>query len=87
MQPIDSKILRLNKRYKGISKVLTAIDDLYIYGVYPQNFPNLSVVLDEAKDHLKVVAKDTKAEIAELEEPREKYDLTEKDSLEVIDDE
>lgn len=86
MQPIDTKIARLNKRYKGISNVLSAIDNLYIFGVYPQNFPNLSVVLDEAKDHLKIIAKDTKREIAELEEPNSKYDLTDNDTLEVIDD-
>jgi hypothetical protein len=86
MIEFDNKITRLNKRFKGISRALTAIDELYLYGVFPQNYPNLSVVLDEAKDHLKEVAKDTKKEIAELEEPNTKYDLTDNDNLEVISD-
>ncbi len=42
--PIDSKIQRLKRRYQGLSRVAAAINDLYIYGVYPSNFPNLTVV-------------------------------------------
>lgn len=83
----DDRVTRLNKRFKGISRVLTAIDDLYLYGVFVQNYPNLSVVLEEAKSHLKKIQKDTKQEIAVTLEPTAKYDLTEKDKLEVIEDE
>ena len=39
----DSKVQRLKRRYQGLSRVAAAINDLYIYGVYPSNFPNLSV--------------------------------------------
>jgi hypothetical protein len=65
---------------------MTSISDLYIYGVYPQNYPNLSVVLDQAKDHVKQILKETKAEIASLEEPHSKYDLTEGDKIEIVED-
>ena len=43
--PIDSKILRLKRRYQGLARVAASINDLYIYGVYPSNFPNLTTVL------------------------------------------
>ena len=36
----DSKVQRLKRRYQGLSRVAAAINDLYIYGVYPSNFPN-----------------------------------------------
>ena len=38
----DSKVQRLKRRYQGLSRVAAAINDLYIYGVYPSNFPNLN---------------------------------------------
>ena len=41
----DSKVQRLKRRYQGLSRVAASINDLYIYGVYPSNFPNLTVVL------------------------------------------
>jgi len=82
----DSRILRLKKQYQGLSRLMTSISDLYIYGVYPQNYPNLSVVLDQAKDHVKQILKETKAEIASLEEPHSKYDLTEGDKIEIVED-
>ena len=47
----DSKVQRLKRRYQGLSRVAAAINDLYIYGVYPSNFPNLTTVLEQAKDH------------------------------------
>ena len=61
--PIDSKVQRLKRRYQGLSRVAAAINDLYIYGVYPSNFPNLTVVLEQAK------------EIAFVENPNGLYDL------------
>ena len=36
---------------------------IFIYGVYPSNFPNLTTVLEQAKDHCKDIIKETKAEI------------------------
>ena len=82
----DSRILRLKKQYQGLSRLMTSISDLYIYGVYPQNYPNLSVVLDQTKDHVKQILKETKAEIASLEEPHSKYDLIEGDKIEIVED-
>tara|TARA_E500000318_G_scaffold107180_1_gene116138 strand:- start:64 stop:333 length:270 start_codon:yes stop_codon:yes gene_type:complete len=82
----DNKSTRLQKRLKGLGRAIAGLDELYLYGVYPQNYPHLSIVVEECKDHLKRAAKDTKFEITELEEPNAKYDLTDKDTLEVIQD-
>lgn len=82
----DSRILRLRKQYQGLSRLMTSISDLYIYGIYPQNYPNLSVVLDQTKDHVKQILKETKAEIAQLEEPNSKYDLVPGDTIEIVED-
>ena len=59
----DTKVARLAKRYKGLSRVAAALNDLYIYGVYESNYPHLMEILNSAKDHIKVVIKDTKEEI------------------------
>ena len=82
--PYDSKVARLKKRYQGLARVTAAINDLYIYGVYPSNYPNLTTVLEQAKDHVKNVIKETKTEIALIEDPPSNYDLTEQDQLEEI---
>ena len=60
---IDSKIERLNKRYRGLARVTSSINDLYIYGIYESNFPNLMAKLNEAKDAAKDEIKATKDEI------------------------
>ena len=44
------KILRLEKRHKGLSRICAAINDVYIYGVYESNYPVLMEKLNEAKD-------------------------------------
>ena len=60
---IDQKILRLEKRHKGLSRVTAAINDLYIYGVYESNYPALMETLNEAKDACKEELRDTHVEI------------------------
>ena len=60
---VDQKILRLEKRHKGLSRVTAAINDLYIYGVYESNFPDLMEKLNEAKDACKEELRDTHVEI------------------------
>ena len=64
---IDSRIARLAKRYKGLSRIAAAINDSYIYGIYPGNFPHLCEVLEKAKDHVKEEIKRTKEEIEVIE--------------------
>ena len=59
----DSKISRLSKRYKGLARFISAANDLYIYGIYESNFEKLMEDINRAKDHCKVVIKDTKEEI------------------------
>ena len=53
--PFDSKIQRLKKRYQGLARVAAAINDLSIYGVFTSNYPNLTIVLEHAKDHCKQI--------------------------------
>ena len=60
---VDQKILRLEKRHKGLSRVTAAINDLYIYGVYESNYPSLMEKLNEAKDACKEELRDTHVEI------------------------
>ena len=82
--PYDSKVQRLKRRYQGLSRVAASINDLQIYGVYPNNYPNLTTVLEQAKDHVKAIIKETKKEIALIEEPSNNYDLTPNDKIEEI---
>ena len=64
----DSKISRLAKRYKGLARFISAANDLYIYGIYESNFEKLMEDINRAKDHCKVVIKDTKEEIEASED-------------------
>ena len=81
----DSKVQRLKRRYQGLSRVAASINDLYIYGVYPSNYPNLTLVLEQAKDHCKQLIKETKTEIAFNENPNGMYDLVMDEVLEDAD--
>ena len=83
--PYDSRLARMRKRLQGLQRVAAAINDLYIYGVYPSNFPNLTTVLEQAKDHCKEIIKETKAEIAFIENPNGMYDLVMDEVLEDAD--
>ena len=58
-----------------MSRVAAAINDLSIYGVFTSNYPNLTIVLEQAKDHCKEIIKETKKEIALIEDPKSLYDL------------
>ena len=83
----DGKLARLRKRYQGLSRVAAAINDLSIYGVFTSNYPNLTTVLEQAKDHCKQIIKETKAEIAFIENPNGLYDLVMDEVLEDADKE
>ena len=85
--PIDSKVQRLKRRYQGLSRVAAAINDLYIYGVYPSNFPNLTTVLEQAKAHCKEIIKETKTAIEFIENPNGMDDLVMDEVLEAEDKE
>ena len=77
----DNKTQRLKRRYQGLSRVAASINELYIYGVYPSNYPNLTTVLEQAKDHCKEIIKETKKEIAFIENPQGLYDLVMNEEL------
>ena len=82
--PYDNKTQRLKRRYQGLARVAAAINDLYIYGVYPSNYPNLSTVLEQAKDHTKKIIKETKKEIALFDDPMDQYDLKDNEQIEEV---
>ena len=84
--PYDNRLARMRKRLQGLQRVAAAINDLYIYGVYPSNYPNLTTVLEQAKDHTKEIIKETKKEIAQFDDPIDQYDLNNEEELEVIKD-
>ncbi len=84
--PYDNTLARMRKRLQGLQRVAAAINDLYIYGVYPSNYPNLTTVLEQAKDHTKEIIKETKKEIAVFDDPMDQYDLSDNENLEVIKD-
>ena len=81
--PYDSKLARMRKDRKAYN-VAAAINDLYIYGVYPSNYPNLSTVLEQAKDHTKAIIKETKKEIALFDDPMDQYDLKDNEQIEEV---
>ena len=60
---VDQKILRLEKRHKGLSAVAASINNLYIFGVYESNFPSLMEILNSAKDACKEELRDTHIEM------------------------
>ena len=82
--PYDNKLARMRKRLQGLQRVAAAINDLYIYGVYPSNYPNLSTVLEQAKDHTKKIIKETKKEIALFDDPMDQYDLKDNEKIEEV---
>ena len=63
MATLDQKIIRLEKRHKGLARICAAINDAYIYGIYESNFPVLMEKLNEAKDACKEELRDTHVEI------------------------
>ena len=75
MANLDQKLLRLEKRHKGLSRVTAAINDLYIYGVYESNFPDLMEKLNEAKDACKEELRDTHIEIVSATKANEMMQL------------
>ena len=82
--PYDSRLARMRKRLQGLQRVAAAINDLYIYGVYPSNYPNLTTVLEQAKAHTKQIIKETKKEIALFDDPMDQYDLKDNEQIEEV---
>jgi hypothetical protein len=62
----DNEVTRLEKRQRGLQRVISAINDLTIYGIYSTNFPKLVGALEHSKDHVKVELLATKKRIIEL---------------------
>ena len=72
----EGKLLRLEKRHKGLARVTAAINDLYIYGVYESNYPALMDTLNLAKDACKEELRDTHIEIVSVTKANEITKLT-----------
>ena len=67
---MDSEVLRIEKRIKGLNRVTAAINDLSIYGIFYGNYPELVKVLEEAKDHVKVELKKSKVRLESINYPQ-----------------
>ena len=72
----EGKLLRLEKRHKGLARVTASINDLYIYGVYESNYPALMEILNTAKDACKEELRDTHVEIVSTTKANEITKLT-----------
>jgi len=72
----DQKLLRLEKRHKGLARISASINDLYIYGVYESNYPALMEILNTAKDACKEELRDTHVEIVAITKANELTKLT-----------
>ena len=82
----DQKLLRLEKRHKGLARVTAAINDLYIYGVYESNYPALMDTLNEAKDACKDELRDTHVEIVAITKANEITKLTQSTTEQHLED-
>ena len=67
---MDSEILRIEKRIKGLNRVTAAINDLSIYGIFYGNYPELVKILENAKDHVKTELKNSKKRLETLNYPQ-----------------
>ena len=67
---MDSEILRIEKRIKGLNRVTAAINDLSIYGIFYGNYPELVKVLEDAKDHVKTELKNSEKRLETLNYPQ-----------------
>ena len=67
---VDSEILRIEKRIRGLNRVTSAINDLSIYGIFYGNYPELVKVLEHAKDHVKEELKQSKERLETLNYPQ-----------------
>lgn len=82
----NPKLLRLEKRHRGLSAVAASINNLYVYGVYESNFPILMETLNTAKDSVKEELRDTHIEIVAITKAdllTESHDTT----IEIFDEE
>ena len=68
---MDSEILRIEKRIRGLNRITAAINDLSIYGVFYGNYPNLVETLEKAKDAVKDELKSSKKRLETLNFPEE----------------
>ena len=82
----EQKLLRLEKRHKGLARVTAAINDLYIYGVYESNFPALMDKLNDAKDACKDELRDTHVEIVAITKANEITKLTPSTEQQLMED-
>ena len=67
---MDSEILRIEKRIKGLNRVTAAINDLSIYGIFYGNYPELVKILEDAKDHVKTELINSKKRLETLNYPQ-----------------
>jgi hypothetical protein len=60
----DGKIARLEKRGRGFRRLITAINDLPLYGIIEPTDPNLVKQLEILKDRIKEVISENNTDIS-----------------------
>lgn len=67
----DDKVARLEKRGRGFRRLITAINDLPLYGIIHATHPNLVNELELFKDKLKTLISENNTSLAQHYIPNE----------------
>lgn len=67
----DDKVARLEKRGRGFRRLITAINDLPLYGIIHATHPNLVNELELFKDKLKTLISENNTSLAQHYSPNE----------------
>lgn len=67
----DGKIARLEKRGRGFRRLITAINDLPLYGIIEATDPNLIKQLEVLKDRIKDLISENNSDITSYYVPKE----------------
>jgi len=67
----DDKVARLEKRGKGFRRLITAINDMPLYGIIDATHPNLVRELELFKDKLKTLISENNTSLAQHYSPNE----------------
>jgi hypothetical protein len=67
----DGKIARLEKRGRGFRRLITAINDLPLYGIIEATDPNLIKQLEVLKDRVKDLISENNSDITSYYVPKE----------------
>ena len=67
----EDNVARLDKRGRGFRRLITAINDLPLYGIMEATHPNLVKELERFKDSLKVLIAENNQELTKFYAPED----------------